>query len=661
MKTFDKPTWDTENTIPLLKTKITVDNFFETDNFQTGEGDSLFFVERLMLPAIKIDSIVSMDVSPFVRNMKLDNLALSDQKITQTIYLGDIIIEEGLSSLFPDSSTTIFPLPETTVSETTTIDATEYFESIHIKEGMLIFYILNDFPVALNNISFEIQNETGGETIESDVIASLPPGFSETRNYDLSGKSIEGSLRVNYSFDVEIPAGTFIDYSDSMHMEILLEDMSIFSAEAIFPEQVLLDHKEVVFLEDMDDIELTSATISTGNLHVEIKSTIEQETYMRYTIPKATLFGSPFIKELTIPAAPPGGVTTMNEIFPFDQYMFDFTGENNDTVNAFYNEVLAWIEHTGEIVYLTLEDSIDLVVEVKDLIPEYVEGYLGSDTLDVPVDTISFSIDNTTLLDKLEINDARLMLSIQNEMGIPGKIAINELSTINTQNNTTASLETVNLQNIPVLPAAASHFEINEKNSNPMDLINLIPDKLLYDFSIIINPDGNDGSYQDFISSTHRIHPEMNIIIPISVKAEDILLSDTSIFREKDDDPIDTKVREGKINLVAKNYFPFLADIEVIFRNLDQNPMVHLQASGEIQAGEIDPVLQKVTEPSVSTISFSISRQDMWSIRHAHDAIINIRFNSMPKNEYLHIFSDYKMLINISSDVIYEMDNRYNR
>ena len=55
----------------------------------------------------------------------------------------------------------------------------------------------------------------------------------------------------------------------------------------------------------------------------------------------------------------------------------DLRGANGTSYNTFYNEFKASIDSTGNMVSISLEDSVEVQYGLRDIIPSELKGYFG--------------------------------------------------------------------------------------------------------------------------------------------------------------------------------------------------------------------------------------------------------------------------------------------
>ncbi len=673
IKEYEPPKWEVDALTPVFYSSLNIYDIINDTSVTSENDDTVSIVFQEKLAEITIDTLIQMDVKPFRRNVKLDSIHLNKQTVQNTIFLGEIIEDQGMTGLIPDGSTLFFDISSFNVDlAPDTVDASEYFHVITLEKGMLLVTIINELPAEIQNIDYSITNLNNGDTIHSGTFPQIPAHSMVMDSADLSGKVVEGKMLVHFGQITvgEIPAGTQIDYSDSLSIKAEIKDMKIHSAEAVFPAQTIINHKNVVFLEGMvdttrdDTIKLVEADIREGLLRIQVISTIDQESYFTYRIPGATRFGVPFEKNMTVPPAPPGSSIEQIFTYDFDNYHFDLTGKTGqDTVNAFYNELIGEIDSIGRHVFLSLEDSVKVVVEMLEIKPSYAGGYLGQQDFMIGPDSTSFDVFHYFNIDSLGLKGTRIDLVVENGIGMEGRLQINTITAINSKSGGIQQLDLSSVPNPFAVESATDHplqpttttFGLDDNNSNISELISLLPDKFYYDFGVLTNPEGPTGNLDNFARSEKGLNTFLKAVIPLNIKASNLTLSDTIGFNkgniEKPED-----IRDGELKFIIDNGFPL--DVSLVFHFMDEDGSVFdtLSTTSYVAAASVDSEL-RVIESRKSTLSYFIPEKRMASLLAAKQIIVKAYFNTIPRGKHLQIFDDYFINIKCVGDFIYAIEN----
>jgi hypothetical protein len=656
---FEKPRWNTQILAPLVKSKLTIRDIIKEGNtIETEADNSISLINRQQIFDYTIDSLVTLNAGQYKNTVKLNSLALDSQTITKAITLGQIALQLKASSNPSDQAIGNqiiiagqlgIPLPVPAITGIKAgpinIDISKFFQTADLLRGQMVVSVKNGLPLEISDLQFTLKNVTPSSTITSQTFTNITPGASQSKIQDLSGKTIGGSIQA--SIDQMDIAGGFvsIDTSAAILVTIAIRNIQVFSATAIFPAQNVVDDTANVKLLGLKNVALTKAIIRQGTVRADVYSTAGDTVRFTYEIPKATKDGHSFVFEAVVPPAPPGGTSYAIFNTDFSGYTLDLTGERGDTVNTFYNVLVGKIKYTGRLVSLSLADSLDITLTLVDPKPSYVKGYLGQDTINVGPGVIDLDIFKNISATTLDFKSMSLAVAFENALGVPARATLTSLKAMNTIKGTSLSLSGTPIVSA-IAPAtdgghtaipAVSTIDLST-GSNAKNLLNILPNKLSYSGTFDLNPLGNTNTYTDFAYSGVDLKAYLDLKIPLSVIAENLVLKDTSSM---DIPELKTQgFQNGKFNLLVTNGFPL--DVKVDMRFLDKNgfQVDSIITSKTILAAPVNS-LGRVTEAKVTAVPFLLTAADVYTlVNNATKVVFTARFDTKPSNTYINIYSD---------------------
>lgn len=668
-KNLDNLSWDTSVTTPIAKTQLTLGNLIEEDSIiQKNEDNSYSLVYRDEIYSFlnPLESIVDIQIRPLIRDVTLESLELEGQNFESQVTLGDLIGDNALlSGVFPDKTTrpnifgaSTFNFPIDPVN----VDFSNILQRAVLTSGKLNIRLENQLPLDISGIDFLIKNTVGGETIYQgsyDVKSKEIINDEIDLAQELNGQAIEGRLTVELGeVAARVPAGTdsiYVDYSDYFSAQITLSELKVSEADAIFPAQNIVEAKDTVGLIGLGDVQLTRAIIKQGKISANVRSTVESEMFMEYYVPSAVLNGQMFSFKSTVPAAPAGGEYFYSDNFSYDGYDFDFRGEDGTLTNTFYNELYARIDSTGEIVNLSLQDTISLVIQVEELIPSYVEGYLGQEVITIDPDTIVFDVFKNIKAGSVEFESAKLAVTVENGMGVDGVLNITRLSAINSTTGQKVDFPTIpsfNIQEATNLgngfTASSQTFEIN----NAVSILNILPNQIFYDISGQLNPGGNVPAFNDFIYDNSELKAYIDLEVPFSFNAQQLMLSDTIKIEETINQP--EEIQSGVLRFIIQNRFPLEAKLKLFVLD-NQNKIIDSLITTDKIASAITGN-GSVTESKESIIEYYVEKQQLTNVLQSNNLIFEVEF-STPNSGFTRLYTDYSMEILLTADFKYRVDS----
>ena len=658
----DNVSWETEVLAPLANGSMTINEIIQDTLLQVGADNSMKLVYQNNIYTVNLlEEKISIPDTALKSTVKLDSIVLPNRSIEYPISLGRLALEEqtgigGLIIFLNGQNATIPPITGLT-SNGQDIDASSLFETAVLDGGFLDLSITNGFPVDITNVVFRIKNKNSGNVVLMDSFDVIPKNSTKTKSFDLAGKTVEGSLVADLlnldspgSNGVNVP----IDTSDVLLLKVTARDLDVFSATAIFPAQNLIDvSKEVTY--NMGGPEFTFMKIKSGKLVVTAVNTIEDSLKLNYKIPGArSAAGVPIDFYTAVAPAPVGGSIFLNDTIDLSGYSIDLTGLNNNKVNTFYNSFTAGIDSTGKVISISLDDSVEVFYGLIDIVPEYVKGYVGKHQVNVGPASTAFTLFNKIKAGSLDLEKVDVNFTITNPMGVEGNTKIDYIRAINTKTNTTLNLTApaVINQTLPIkrgfenpLIPGITKIKLDKNNSNIKNLIEVFPNKLEYKLQMNINPNGNIYNYQDFIIFQNKLNVSLDMEMPLSFVANDLVLQDTFDFKINSDQSESTNIQDGVFTILFDNGFPLDAKIQVYFTNTSGKIIDSLFAAPKpVTAAPLEPTTCQANEKVRTRLDAELEAAKIDRIRTASKVVLKVSFNSKSAptcSDYVKIYSHY--------------------
>ena len=659
---FEKPSWNTELTTPVAYTEMSILDLLNDTSirFDTLGDNSLKLIFAKEILNYKLDSLIKIQPISTTKNVKLESINFSNTVITHQITMGELIASIDLGPLlFPNGGEAVIPAYSGLLNDTFDIDANEYFEEMTFNDGYIDLKITNELPTDLSNVQLLLRNKNDDSNIISMVIPLLGSGETAIETTSLAGQTLLGNLEaeiVNADIVGTSPNTVSIDYSDALTAEIVIRDIDLQEGIAIFPSQQIFDEDTVVSFE-IGDVKLNKVVVAEGGVEVVGVSTIQDTIKIEYKIPGTSFNGQPFEFYYKLPPAPVGGSIEVTKFFDFSGYEIDMTGEHGDTVNTIYTESQGWIDSSGVITHISLEDSVFNTITIKEIVPNIAYGYLGTDTFQesYTTDFVNF----TSFEGELDLSEVDVSLNTKNHIGTDANVWITNLSTqkesaetieLNSPSLSTpfyiASANETTNSTVPINPSESSIL-FNESNSNIDKIIESKPQQLNFDFELILNP--NPTNNNGFIYKDYGVKANLELGIPLSFSASNIVFRDT-VNVQLNVDELDN----GSFSLIAQNTYPFDANIKLIL--LDQSNMVlnELLSDQLLQAAEIDQHGKTIAH-STSELTYpfeSISE----SLNLCQKIAFEVTLNTQPQNQHVTLYSNYTIDLKLIANFNYTID-----
>jgi hypothetical protein len=659
-KEFEKPRWDAGILAPLIKTKLGIDDIIKDSIVQKNPDNSLKIVNRELLYSMTLDSLLNLSKSNFPEyntSRKLSELKLDSKTFSQKITLQQLADQPGNETLKAYLGQSNAPVPAISNINLPAIPLPTglFFTEADIKEGSMEVTVNNEFPFSIDSVNFRLTNASASTVYYNETFKNLIPGNPKVQTTDLTGKKIEGSIMNAYVQNMATVAAGNIAYMDpnsTITVTIKISDVMVNSATAVFPAQNVIDDSNYVYLVSMGDAKLTKAKLRSGKVRVEVSSSAQDNIYFTYDIPGAMdRTGTRFRIEDMVPPNQ-AGVPFVKE-YDLAGYVLDLRGVNSEgeirsdtTFNAFFNKITGRIEYTGKLIYLSLDDFMSVKISMENMVPEYVRGYLGQDTV---YQTGTAAIDLFKKVTGGTINFKEVTnigIKIENGIGVSGYV---DVKSIKGYRPDTPPLEITNI-NATIQPGLENPLrpEVSTLTlgTKGHDLLNMMPHSIDYTVHAFANKDVPfDTSQFAYYGAPLNIYLDMEV--PLNLLANNLQLSDTIEFLTQD---IESTVKGGYLNVIAANGFPIAANLKLYFLDADKNPVDSLISHEFIQPAPVKD--GKAVGKSQNIIKYTLGNENtIQNILHSKYMVFKAEFDTQPAGTYYAIYSDYELDITISGNV----------
>ncbi|MBK5286074.1 MAG: hypothetical protein JJE25_11800, partial [Bacteroidia bacterium] len=321
--------------------------------------------------------------------------------------------------------------------------------------------------------------------------------------------------------------------------------------------------------------QLRKAILRNGTLIMTAVNYTVSGLNFQLDIPGAIRDGNPFSQSGFVGNATPGDSVVQDFIYDLSGYDLNLTGTTGSSFNTLSYNLSVATDINGDTIHVTPNQKLFKVNQkFSGIFPEYVKGYLGSDTITAGPSSTAIDIFNKIQSGMLNLSDATLTATIENGIGADARFKVNNIISVNSRTGTSVPLLSNQLinQNININRATETGVAsnpvnstqniivLNSSNSNIISFIENLPDALSYSMRLTTNPLGNISGYNDFVYADYLVSTRMRFEMPLSFSSDHLTFVDTTDFIS---DPEKTfeNFKSGKLKLVAENGFPFRADI----------------------------------------------------------------------------------------------------
>lgn len=333
-----------------------------------------------------------------------------------------------------------------------------------------------------------------------------------------------------------------------------------------------------------------------------------------------------------------GDPVVLEHVFSTNNNVYSETVEDV-YVNFDGNEQLDYqiklnVQDSETPVWITNEDEVRVSFNVDDVEFDVLYGDFGQQSIAIPSGRLDLDM---SVLDEfgggLNLVNPRIELEVVNGVGAPANVYFGIGAFENGQLGETLTFNEgyVALQ----YPAAAGEQvdyvqTMDKSNSNIVDFVASLPsDFLMYDGRIVVNPAGATPDEENFISMDSRVQLDVNVVLPLEVQANDLVITDTLDV----DFDLDAEVNEAILWIDYENNIPFEVVAELIF--IDQETGEQLSKPVVLDGLVAAPADANgvSTGSSSGEIRIELDEEDATALFTADGAVLNAYLRSPDNGE----------------------------
>jgi len=410
----------------------------------------------------------------------------------------------------------------------------------------------------------------------------------------------------------------------------------------------------------LEGIALESAIIRSGVINFELFNQSGGSILSEFGINTAVRNETDtfFISEII----PSGQV--VKKAYDVSGYRLGLTGIDGDTVNMLnYFLGLYADPSVPDTLVLTPVDSFAVNIYFEDLIIDYAKGNFGTNTFTFGPEVSDFNLFEDLKISGFSMQDATVLLRIQNNYGMDGLIKLLEIMSINSETGEYALLEG-DMMDSNLYVDAAIQFGDGEQIIQPAEnvfdfsnttfneLIQIMPDQVSYTVQLLTNPTGDTTGRDHFLYYEEPIRVFMEVEVNQGILIQDLFTKNTIDWNGEgvNFDNVET----GILTIVLDNGFPFSFDANIYLEDEDHAVLDTLVFQSFIAGGLLDHEF-KVAQAVETKIPLILTPDLKESIVQARYARYEMLINSA-ENEHVKIFEDNVMTMKIIGDFTYTIE-----
>ncbi len=408
------------------------------------------------------------------------------------------------------------------------------------------------------------------------------------------------------------------------------------------------------------DARITEMKLTSGKIKFKIISQINEKTIYTYEVLKSDDGnGNLFTKKITVPAGTVSSPGIAQGEFDLDGYTFDMTGTNSNSYNTLETRLKVLIDPDGNSVLVSGADSVLVENGLINLKPAYIKGFIGTSTFDEPNSELEAGLFDNIISGGLDIDQLDVTLSFTNYIGAELRFKLNHLRSLNSRTSNTISLShniigndnninRATLSGSTITPYVVN-YQMNTSNSNIDLFLENLPTAMEFGFEAEINPLGNISSGNDFLFINKTIDINFDVMMPLSLIANNLTLLDTI---ELSIDSANNRLKKGDFTLIAENGFPFDAELQLYLLDIDNNVIDSLFNGQIITSGTLNGA-NRVINSTTTTIMANLNEDKIKLLEQNNRVILTSRYHTLASS-HTTIYSNYKLDLKLIGDITYE-------
>jgi hypothetical protein len=420
------------------------------------------------------------------------------------------------------------------------------FRSIDINSAKLQLDFVNGLFLDIESISIDVYNRQAGDRIFIATVnlpGPIPAGARVSNAGDpvfLQDISVSNEFSLDYRLGLAARSAPLLLSQELLAQALFVEatilDRRVSRAEAEIPPQV--ESRDDAASLAADDNRISYGEISKGGLtlnidnHINLSGLVSVEFANLFRNDELLLIeqrvnaGAQVVKQIDL-----GGVIIRNPAAP------------QTPIEEYAYSVTFFSDNSDDIVSVSADDSITASIEIDSLYFATLSGELQETEVDIEAFVREDIADYGNVGEGIRLDDARLLLFVYNEIGLPINAELRILGEHQDGSGgpVTASREMV--VNIPVAAgidgmATLSTISLDANSSEPsiVDLLEILPTRLTISGSAVVSGRGSASVNQE-VWYAYRLESPMRISIatPIAINSDEELITEDDIGAEGKD------------------------------------------------------------------------------------------------------------------------------
>lgn len=305
-----------------------------------------------------------------------------------------------------------------------------------------------------------------------------------------------------------------------------------------------------------------------------------------------------------------------------------------------------------EGVAINSEDALEVGLVFKDPQFSAVFGNFGTTAIDVQQDTIKLGSFDDFNSEGLALRRPSISMDIQNTFGVEMGLQLGEIRSFNAE-GLAVTLSGSVVDNVQFVDAPnekqvgeqiGSVIEIDVENSNIDDLLNIVPQEIVFEVSAVANPAGSDN-LNNYLLDSSRLSINTRLEVPLEFRMNG--------FSRDFEFEVSTENLVGaeslSLSITTENEIPFNGTLNLAFVNDTGEELLQLTDLAIISSPELG-LDERITSASVANEIIALDEVGINAFLQSSKVIatLNIFTFESDQGAFVKIFSDYQLKVDLA-------------
>jgi hypothetical protein len=565
--------------LPLVNSTLELKDLIsalESDYIQSDDNGQLVLIFSDTLVDLKLEDLMEIPNQSQNYSVNLEAISIPNQSIEGAISLDAASdnFEPGIRTLIKNSNNTsvIIPFPSgiMDIGNYSTVEAFQEFNYADFESGDITITLTNGWNIDLQNLKMALVNVPTGLAVDTFDFGSLNSGETKIVTRSLANKRLYSELEVRI-FSIEVLNSNdpvLIDLSQQLNYSVQTENLKVIGGSIRVSETQQLNEEEIIVpFSFQNGEEIDKIVIKSGSFDFDINYGIKANATIEISIPAVTKNNVAFnqLINLTSDYTNP---TLLTESFSLDGYEVDLT-----KINPGSNELKILVKPTiltsSQYFDFSINDEVDVDVELKDMAIQLVEGYFGNSTVNITQNTADLDFGNNDFLEYFSFKEPVIKLLFDNGLGLPMGLNIDlnlEGKNGNEDLDLSSKLNNFVIAGAPSYGQMVTSTLVIDNQTNIVDAMDVKPNKATIGGSVVLNP---NGKIKNFAQDTSKLRVRVDLEIPLYGTVNNYVFLDTL---EQDMSDILNNVEDVVLKTTIINDLPVNGSIQLYFA--DENYLI---------------------------------------------------------------------------------------